>query len=184
MKKILFTATAMIAFVFNGLAQAPDLHFEIWGASAPPFATIQDPQGWASLNALTLVGTDTSVFKQTILPGGGLSSAKIKTVKVIGAAIPSPYTSGNIDTAGILVMGKINITPPGLAYGKPMVGRPTTLSFVSKYSPMAGDSAFVLAYLTKSNGVTRDTIAQGKYATGAATTTWAANSLTMNYNPA
>jgi Secretion system C-terminal sorting domain len=181
MKKIILSATAIFAFAFNSSAQ--DLMFETWSAAAPPFATILDPSGWATLNALNLVGTDTSVFKETVAPGQGLISAKIKTVKVVGAAIPSPYTTGNIDTAGILVMGKINAFPtPGLTYGKPLSGRPATLSFVSKYTPMAGDSAFVLAYLTKWNGASRDTIAYGKYATGIATTTFAANSLTMNYD--
>lgn len=184
MKKIILSATAIIAFAFNGSAQAPDLMFETWGAAVPPFITIEDPQGWASLNALTAVGTVQSVFKETVAPNQGLISAKIQTVKVVGAAIPNPYTSGNIDTAGILVMGTINISPPGLSYGKPMSGRPSTLAFTSKYTPMAGDSAFVLAYLTHFNGSSRDTIAEGKYATGATTTSFAANSLTMNYKPA
>lgn len=185
MKKILLSATAIIAFAFNGVAQAPDLMFENWADAAPPFATIDDPVGWASLNALNLVGTDTSVFKETVAPNQGLISAKIVTVDVNGASIPNPYTTGNIDTAGILVMGKINAFPsPGLSYGKPMSGRPATLSFTCKYSPMPGDSAFVLAYLTRYNGTSRDTIAEGKYATGATTTAFAANSLTMNYKPA
>lgn len=184
MKKIILSAFAFIAFAFNATAQAPDLMFENWGDAAPPFVTIDDPVGWASLNALTAVGTDTSVTKETIAPNQGLISAKIMTVDVNGAAIPNPYTTGDIDTAGILVMGKINALPsPGLTYGKPMSGRPATLSFTCKYSPMPGDSAFVLAYLTRYNGSSRDTIAWGKYETGATTTTFAANSLTMNYDP-
>lgn len=184
MKKILLSITAIIAFAFSGLSQAPDLMFENWADAAPPFVTIDDPIGWATLNALTAVGTDTSVIKETIAPNQGLISAKIMTVDVNGAAIPNPYTTGDIDTAGILVMGKINTLPsPGLTYGKPMSGRPATLAFTCKYSPMPGDSAFVLAYLTRYNGSSRDTIASGKYATGATTTTFAANSLTMNYDP-
>ncbi len=179
MKKIILSATAIIAFAFNGLAQAPDLMFENWANL--PFSTNQDPVGWASLNALNLVGTSLSVYKETVAPNQGLISAEIRTVDVVGAAIPNPYTTGDIDTAGILVMGTINISPPGLAYGKPMSGRPSTLSFSSKYTPMAGDSAFVLAYLTHYNGSSRDTIASGKYATGATTTAYAANSLTMSY---
>lgn len=181
MKKIILSVTAIIAFAFNGTAQAPDLMFENW--ANVPFSTIQDPVGWASLNALTLVGTAQSVYKETVAPNQGLISAEIRTVDVVGAAIPNPYTSGDIDTAGILVMGTINISPPGLSYGKPMTGRPSTLAFTCKYSPMPGDSAFVLAYLTKYNGSSRDTIAWGKYATGATTTSYAANSLTMNYDP-
>ncbi len=181
MKRIILSATAIFAFAFNGFAQAPDLMFENW-ANTPFSTTVQDPIGWASLNALTLVGTTQSVYKEMVAPNQGLISAEIRTVKVTGAAIPNPYTTGNIDTAGILVMGTINISPPGLAYGKPMSGRPSTLAWTSKYTPMSGDSAFVLAYLTHFNGATRDTIAEGKYATGATTTTYTANSLTMNYN--
>lgn len=183
MKKIILSVTAIIAFAFNGTAQAPDLMFENWADAVPPFVTIDDPVGWASLNALTAVGTVQSVYKETVAPNQGLISAEIRTVDVVGAAIPNPYTSGDIDTAGILVMGTINISPPGLSYGKPMTGRPSTLAFTCKYSPMPGDSAFVLAYLTKYNGSSRDTIAWGKYATGATTTSYAANSLTMNYDP-
>jgi hypothetical protein len=183
MKKLVLAVSAMIAFSSGMFAQAPDLMFESWGPAAPPFATIQDPTGWATLNALNLVGTDTSVFKATTAPSQGLISAKIVTVKVVGASIPNPYTSGNIDTAGIMVMGKINISPPGLKYGKPLSGRPAMLNFTSKYTPMSGDSAFVLVYLTRFNGTTRDTIADGKYATGATTATYAAQSITINYKP-
>lgn len=183
MKKILLSAFAIIAFAFNGTAQAPDLMFENW-ANVPLSSTNQDPVGWASLNALNIVGTAVSVYKETIAPNQGLISAEIRTVDVNGASIPNPYTTGNIDTAGILVMGTINISPPGLTYGKPMSGRPATLAFTCKYSPMPGDSAFVLAYLTRYFAGSRDTIAWGKYETGATTTTFAANSLTMNYDPA
>jgi hypothetical protein len=182
MKKIVLSLSALIAFVFTGSAQAPDLHFETW--ANVPFGTVQDPQGWASLNTMVSLGSVQSVFKETVSPGGGLAAAKIQTVKVVGAAIPNPYTTGNIDTAGILVMGAVSIAPPGIFYGKPLAGRPSTLSFLSKYSPMAGDSAFVLAYLTKWNGSSRDTIAVGKYATGATTASYAVNSLSMVYDPA
>lgn len=182
MKKILLSATAILAFAINSSAQ--DLMFESW--ANVPFGTSanQDPVGWASLNAMVALGTVQSVFKETTAPNQGLISAKIQTVKVVGAAIPNPYTTGNIDTAGILVMGAISIAPPGVNYGKPLSGRPATLSFVSKYTPMAGDSAFVLVYLTKYNGSSRDTIAQGKYATGATTTSYSASSITINYDPA
>jgi len=180
MKKILLSATAILAFAINSSAQ--DLMFESW-ANVPLSATIQDPTGWASLNTMVALGTTQSVFKETTAPNQGLASAKIQTVKVVGAAIPNPYTTGNIDTAGILVMGSISLSPPGVNYGKPMSGRPATLSFTSKYTPMAGDSAFVLVYLTRYNGASRDTIAQGKYATGATTTAYAANSITINYDP-
>lgn len=179
MKKIILSAITMLAFSLTNSAQ--DLLFENW-TNIPFSLTIADPNGWASLNTLTLVGTSQSVFKETTAPNQGLVSAKIQTVKVFGASIPNPYTTGNIDTAGILVMGTVNASPPSLSYGKPLSGRPATLSFTSKYSPMAGDSAFVLVYLTKFNGSSRDTIAQGKYATGSATSAFEANSIIINYD--
>jgi hypothetical protein len=49
---------------------------------------------------------------------------------------------------------------------------------------MTGDSAFVVAYLTKWNGTSRDTIAEGQYATNATTTSFAVNSVTMVYDAA
>ena len=183
MKKIILTISAISSLVVSVLAQ-PDFGFETWTAAAPPFAMINDPQGWASLNALVGVGTDTSVFKITVGPAAGAASVRIKTVKVNGAAIPNPYAGGNLDTAGFLVIGKVSITPPGLKYGYNYTWRSAVLSFQSKYTPMPGDSAFVLAYLTKWNGTSRDTIASGKYATGATTTSYSLNSLSMVYNPA
>ena len=162
----------------------PDFSFENWADAAPPFATVDDPSGWASLNALTAVGTDTSVFKVTVGPAAGAASAKIKTVKVVGAAIPNPYAPGDLDTAGLLVIGKINISPPGIKYGYNYNWRSQVLSFQCKYTPMAGDSAFVLATLTKWNGTSRDTIASGKYATGASTTAYELKSINLTYDPA
>lgn len=183
MKKFILTITAISSLVIGAMAQ-PDFGFETWADAAPPFATIDDPQGWASLNALVGVGTDTSAFKITVGPAAGAASVKIKTVKVNGAAIPNPYAPGNLDTAGFLVIGKVSISPPGLKYGYNYTWRSAVLSFQSKYSPMVGDSAFVLAYLTKWNGTSRDTIATGKYATGVTTTSYSVNSLNMIYNPA
>lgn len=181
MKKTILTFSAAVVFFSGSMAQAPDLQFETW-ANVPGSSTVQDPQGWASVNTLVITGTAQSVFKETVSPGAGLAAAKITTVKVVGAAIPNPYTSGNIDTAGILVMGTISFSPAGFFYGKPLSGRPANLSFVSKYTPMAGDSAFVLVYLTRWNGTSRDTIADGKYATGVTTTTYTANNIVINYS--
>jgi len=183
MKKIILTISAVASSVIGVMAQ-PDFSFENWADAAPPFATVDDPSGWASLNALTAVGTDTSVFKVTVGPAAGAASAKIKTVKVVGAAIPNPYAPGDLDTAGLLVIGKINISPPGIKYGYNYNWRSQVLSFQCKYTPMAGDSAFVLATLTKWNGTSRDTIASGKYATGASTTAYELKSINLTYDPA
>lgn len=181
MKKLLLSLSAVALFMAG--AKAQDMGFETWVDAAPPLVTIDDPQGWASLNALTFVGTPQSVFKETTAPAAGTASAKIVTVKVSGATIPNPY-GGTLDTAGILIVGSINFSPPGLIYGKNYANRPAVLTFQSKYTPMPGDSAFILAYMTHWNGVSRDTLGTGKFATGANTTTYSTNTLNMTYDPA
>lgn len=184
MKKLLLSFVALTALFTGAKAQSPDFGFENWTAIAPPFINTEDPNGWASLNALTATGTAQSVYKETAAPAAGAISAKIVTVKVTGATLPNPY-GGTIDTAGILAIGKISVSPPGLTYGAAYASRPAVLTFQSKYTPMTGDSAFVIAYMTHWNTSTnrRDTVATGRYATGASTTTWANNSLSMAYKP-
>jgi len=195
MKKIILSATAIIAFAFNGLAQvAPDFSFEYWSAVTLPGTSAEDPNGWASFNTLnsSFAGAmPITVSKETTgtIPAG-LIAAKITTDVIPSTVlIPNPFTPGqNFDTVGFVATGKVVLgSPPKLALGFTMpagVVRPATLSFSSKYSPMAGDSAFVLAYLTKYNGTSRDTIATGQYATNATTTSFALNTITMNYDPA
>jgi hypothetical protein len=191
MKKLILSFSALAAFVSASVAQvAPDFGFEAW-TNVPFSATVQDPNGWASLNMLTLVGSPQSVFKETTAPYAGTASCKVTTVKISGAAIPNPFRPGqNFDTAGIVGVGKIQTTPsPAAIFGfslTPGPGRPATLSFACKYTPMAGDSAFVAAYLTHYNtGLSkRDTIARGEFGTATSSTSYSVNSLTMVYDPA
>ena len=187
MKKIVLSFLAVVGLMSGSVAQvAPDYGFEAW--TNLPFSTVQDPNGWASLNALVLLGSPQSVFKETTAPYAGTTSCQITTVKVSGAAIPNPFRPGqNFDTAGIVGVGKISTMPtPNIKFGFTLVpsSRPATLSFACKYTPTAGDSAFVSAYLTRWNGTSRDTIARGEYATGTASSVYAVNSLTMIYDPA
>lgn len=184
MKKILLTISAVISLAISAMAQ-PDFSFETWN-NVQFSTTIQDPQGWASLNTLNVfTATPKSVFKETTSPFGGTASAKITTVKVTGALIPNPYQSGDIDTAGLLTIGQIITSPsPGIKYGYNYTWRSQTLTFQSMYTPMAGDSAFVLATLTKWNGTSRDTIASGKYATGQSTTSYSLKTIILTYDPA
>src|SRR3990172_7805906 len=99
MKKLILTISAISSLVIGAMAQ-PDFGFEAW--TNVPFGSIQDPNGWASLNALVSFGGTQSVFKETTAPFAGTASAQITTVKVTGAAIPNPYAPGNLDTAGFL----------------------------------------------------------------------------------
>ncbi|MDQ3048658.1 MAG: hypothetical protein M3R27_14005, partial [Bacteroidota bacterium] len=188
MKKTVLGIFAIVsALTASAQTAAPDFNFETWAAVSPPFATMEDPQGWASLNALNVVGTPISVTKETASPYSGAISCKISTVDVSGAAIPNPFRPGfDFDTAGFIGIGSIVPFPsPSIEFGYTYSPwRPAMLSFASKYTPVSGDSAFVFAYLTRWNGTSRDTIADGIYSTGATTTSYSVNTITMNYKPA
>ncbi len=182
MKKSILTISAIALSIAGAMAQ-PNFSFESW-TNVFGSTTIQDPTGWASLNTLVAFGGTQSVFKETTAPFAGTASAKIVTIKVSGGSIPNPYRPGtNLDTTGFLVVGTINISPPGIKYGCSYASRPAVLSFQSKYSPTAGDSAFVLVYMTKWTGSSRDTVATGKYVTGLSTTAYSLTNLTLTYNP-
>ena len=195
MKKILFTVVSICAFAFGGLSQvASDMSFESWTVVGLPGTTAEDPNGWASFNTLNSSFTGSmpvTVFKETtgIIPAGLIAAKIVTEVVPSSVMIPNPFQPGqNFDTVGLVATGKIIIgSPPSLKLGNILpvgVVRPSVLSFSSKYTPVTGDSAFVLTYLTRWNGTSRDTIAKGQYATNATTTSFAVNSLTMNYKPA
>ena len=179
MKKILFTLSAVVTS-FVGMAQV-SMDMETWVAD--PVGSLQDPQGWASFNSGSVAGMAQTVFKETAAPYAGTASAKIVTGKTTSfVMVPNPFRPGkNFDTVGILGVGSLVGT--SLKFGAPYAGRPAMLSFASKYTPMAGDSGFVLVFMTHYNGASRDTIASGKYAQGTTTTSYAVNTITLNYNP-
>jgi hypothetical protein len=179
MKKILLILT-VAASAMTANAQAPDFAFETWN-NVPFSTTVKDPQGWASLNVLSVfTATPVSVTKETTTPYNSIT-AKVTTIKVQGAAIPNPWTGTNLDTVGLLAIGSTQISAPYIVYGKPYAWRPATLAFASKYTPVGNDSASVVAILTHWNGASRDTVASGMYSTGASSSTYSMNMVTMNY---
>ncbi len=173
MKKIVIVISAFLLFTVETKAQTPDFNFENWTTI---LGTLQDPQGWASLNTASIFGTPQSVFKETAAPYAGTSSAIIQTVVLTGISLPG------IDTAGLLITAAVQLSPPSFNFGKPYTVRSAALSFASKYTPVNNDSAFVYAYLTKWNVNHQDTIARGYYSTGTTTNTYSVNSINMIYD--
>jgi hypothetical protein len=193
MKKLILTISVAFTFINSGFAQT-DLNFETWATVALPGTTAQDPQGWASFNTLNSSFTGSmpvtvSQYTTAPIPAGTIAAKIVTDVVPAADMIPSPFEPGqNFDTVGLVAVGKVIVAAtPSLKLGAPLTTgfvRPATLSFSSKYTPMAGDSAFVVSYLTHWNGASRDTIASGQYATNASTTVFAVNSITLNYKPA
>ncbi len=182
MKKKILTVFAMALSTIGAMAQVDFTFDEEW--VAPPFANAENPLGWTGFNVLTtsFVGMPQTVFQETANPYSGTAA-----VKIVTEVIPNPYRPGqNFDTVGVLIIGDITMASPiSVQYGDSLIPstRPAQLSFACKYTPQAGDSAFVLAYLTHFNGVKRDTIASGKYATGVTTANYSIQNVTMNYDP-
>ena len=184
MKKLLLTISASLLFVVGAKSQV-DLGLDTWANDA--YVTLQDPQGWTSFNTASLVGMAQTAYKVTVNPAFGAAAAKVVTEVVpTSVQVPNPFRHGqNFDTVGLLCLGTIHITPSvGLTFGQPIaISRPTFLSFSSKDSVMAGDSSFVLAYLTKWSATDHklDTIASGKWGESNTGSAWASHTITMTY---
>ncbi len=188
MKKLLFALSASILLFVGAKAQV-DLSFDsTWVPNSTSVGALEDPAGWTSFNTASALGMLQTVSKVTVNPGFGTTSARVVTRKTASLVqVPNPFRQGqNFDTVGLLCLGSINflLTPP-LTFGQPLnVNRPQWLSFLSKDSSIVGDTAYVLAYLTKWNPLLhkRDTIASGKHTEDGVPSSWASHYITMTYN--
>ncbi len=190
MKKLLLTITAALLFVIGAKSQTADLGLDTWVNDS--YGSLQDAQGWTSFNTASyaLFGAmPQSVYKITAGQAFGAACAKVVTEKVPNPPlmVPNPMRPGqpNFDTVGLLCLGTIHATPsPGLTFGAPITNnRPVKLTFSSKDSVVAGDTSFVLVYLTKWSLPNHklDTIASGKWAESSTGSVWASHTITMNY---
>ncbi len=187
MKRVFLTIVASLLLA-TGVKSQVDLGLDTW--TNDQLGTLQDAQGWTSFNTLSVAGMSQTVYKITNSPAFGTAAAKVVTGKVVGAAVPNPFRPGqNFDTVGLLCLGTIHLIPTsGITFGQPIsTSRPSFLSFSSKDSVVAGDSSFVLAYLTKWNSTSiphkLDTIATGKWGESSIGSAWASHTITMNYAP-
>ena len=189
MKKIVLSVSAALLLAVGAIAQV-DLGFETWQNNQPP-STLQDPTGWTSFNTASFVFMPQTVYKINSNPAFGAFSAKVVTQKVPSSVMVSnPFRPfHDFDTVGLLCLGTIHLAPTaGLTFGQPIaISRPSKLTFSSKDSVVAGDSSFVLAYLTKWNPShlpygKLDTIASGQWgesSTGSAA--WTSHTINMTY---
>ncbi len=176
MKKII-TIISLVASNFL-LAQIPNSGMESWGTAG--FFEPEGPLSYVSANVfaspLVSASNPVSVSKGTGADAyAGSFSAKITTVKLVS----NPATGTIPDTVGILLLGTVSLasTPP-LKSGTSWTQRLTSINFHYKYAPVGNDNGAMMAYLTKWNGVSRDTIATAAYPI-----TSAASSFTLANGP-
>lgn len=156
MKKLVIILILSSFGIFYSLAQ-PNGGFENW----TPEATYENPDGWATVNFLSLTNPPNplSVFKAIgIDKHSGNYAMKIQTIALNNN--PNPSILG--DTTGGVFTGKINISPFSFVYGFPYTGRPEKLEFWAKYQPVNNDTAETFVVLLKRNGAIRDTVGFGR----------------------
>ena len=177
MKKKSFLSVAVIFFIVRATAQniIPNPGFENW----IPNAGYDDPEGWGTLNVVSLLGNPVSVFKDSITPYAGSYAMKITTIVLSS----NPDSTQLRDTSGLAFTGNVSFS--GFVLGYPYNLKPANLNFYYKYNPSGIDSAYCAVQLFKWDSIsgTRDTIASGLFKTILNSNTYSLATLPLNYNP-
>ena len=161
-----------MAGTYMYVSAQPTWDFETWsGAGAST-----EPSGWISENELTVVGNPQSAFKETTAANvhGGAASMKLVCVTMTNpiAGLPNPI--------GLAAPGKLTGFKP--KFGMPYTGRPASVDFWYKYTPVSGDFTEFLVILW--NSTTQDTLGSGYWTTGTAANNYTSQVVTITYNPA
>ncbi|MCD6065377.1 MAG: Secretion system C-terminal sorting domain [Bacteroidetes bacterium] len=162
MKKQILSIFTILS-VSAGIAQTiPNNGFESW---ASQFSAPTEPTNYVTENvfASPFVSSSnpTSVTQATGADAcAGTYAAKITTVHITtnpsGGAIPNDV--------GVAILGGITLIPSfALKPGKPWNTRLYSVDFCYKYTPVGADNGAVVGFLTKWNGVSRDTIASAYF---------------------
>ncbi len=129
--------------------QIPEGGFNNWTPSS--LNTYYEPSGgwWTTLNTLTSLGGPVTVSRSTDVHSGTYA-AKLETKQW-----------GTFLIAGLLASGKFIMTSPYIELGKPFTDKPLKFKGWYKFASVNGDSAGVVALLTRFNSGTgkKDTIA-------------------------
>lgn len=169
MKKILFTVLGIFALGLN--AQIPEGNFENWDSSGG----VWNPKGWTGTNILIPLGNPQTIYRDT---GGYQSPYCLKVVTRRMPYIPAGVApiqgwaaTGYFD--GKNVQGNFSLQG---AY-------PTHLNAFIEYFPVADDTGFIYAILTKwnSGSNTRDTVGVAGYPLLDYTPTWTQITMPIEY---
>lgn len=179
MKKLIFSLTLSIAFLFNAIAQIPNGFMENWAPASTGLP--EDPVSWSTTNLLTSIflgSNPQSVFKVSDSYSG--FAAKVTTIKQT-----NNQSQGNLpDTTGFMALGTIDINGTLLPTPYNYPTKPNSLMFYSKYNPNGIDTAIVVVYMFKYNTTLnkRDTIGTGFYLVGSNQTSYALSTAPINYS--
>lgn len=162
MKKQLLSIFSVLT-IGSAFAQIPNNGMETWGSAG--FGEPEGPMSYVSANffASPFVNSanPTSVTKGTgVNAFAGNFSAKIATVKLV----TNPAAGTIPDTVGVLMLGTVSLSSsPPLKSGTGWTLRLNSIDFYYKYTPVNNDNGGMVAYMTKWNGASRDTLATAAY---------------------
>lgn len=176
MKKQLLTIVCMAvlsAGTFTANAQVPNGNLESW----INFSIYDDPDTSGILKTLNIIATfpqnpPVTCFKEGNAHGGQFC-AKI--------------VANEVQALNIFVPGVLGTVTPffqpniGCELEKPYSGRPATLKAWIKYTPVAGDSGEIFAYMLKDNGGSFETLGVAKKTFLQAVGTWTEQVMDFNY---
>jgi len=142
---ILAFISVLLSFQTKSQTQIINQNFENWTNN-------NNAVNWKTFNFFNLFFT----AAKTTDKFEGNFAAKLTTQNVFGTIVPGVITLGDLDLTTFRPIG-----------GQSYTDRPSGLSFQMKYAPVAGDSMFFFAYLTKWNEITHksDTIGGTAYFT-------------------
>jgi len=169
---IAFLLTAHAPLLLNAQNQ-PQLNngsFEIWANDNG----VQNPEGWKSLNPLSLLGAPLTTTPSTDAQNGS-TAVKLETKQYI--------LVGTI--AGLLYLGTFDAQQgfDAVKLGVPFEGgRPERLSGFLKYTSVNNDSAIIYTQLSKFVSNAHDTIAEASFVQYASTDQYQAFDANFTYN--
>lgn len=148
---------------------------ENWLQKTSNSITFQEPQGWFSLNILSLVN-----YPQTTLKTGdthsGTSAVLLETKSGAMSNIPGLLTTNLILTEQWEPVMERNLIP--------FSSRPVSLKFFFKANPMSGDTNAMTLLLTRWNSTTlqRDTVGYADWENYQTINQYVQAEVTINYN--
>ena len=139
MKNLLILFFSCIVGSAFAQAQIPEGGFNNW----TPFSlnSYSEPTGgwWTTLNTLSTLGGPVTVSPSTDVHSGAYA-AKLETKQW-----------GTLLLSGLLVSGKFINAAPFIKQGQPFTDKPSRFKGWYKFAPVSGDSAAIVAILTKFN---------------------------------
>ncbi|REJ81962.1 MAG: T9SS C-terminal target domain-containing protein [Bacteroidetes bacterium] len=165
MNKSITKLMIALMLVSTGLSAQTNLNFENW--------TGVDPNGWATLNELTMFGGPQTTYRLTSNPGQGSSSVRLVTADC--GVCNSFFLSDPIG-------GMVSLGPDGS--GVPFTVRPISVDFKYKSNPLNGDIGGVLVELTKWNPITEesDVIGEAWFMSSVQVSNWTNVTLPISYS--